>query len=221
MNGQQEQTAYDEYWKRQKTLITGAYVNLAFVVLCVLVFAAEFFYGDLLYEHFALDSVIVAQGRERYRLLTSVFMHASIPHLFGNMIVLFFLGSGVEQTLGHVPYAVFFILCGFTGNVASVLWDELFPRHTVSIGASGAVFGVIGAVVSMFVMDRIRTGKRHGSFGPRLGMMVLYLLYSGFADSEVNNAAHIGGLAAGIAVSVIVIKLFNKRICLEDGRNEG
>ena len=221
MNGESPQTAYDAYWSRQKTLIAGAYVNLFLVAVCVFIFAAEFFLGDLLYENFALDSVIVAAGRERHRLITSVFLHASIQHLAGNMLILFFLGPEVEKTMGHIPYAVFFLLCGFTGNVASVLWDELVPRYTVSIGASGAVFGVIGAIVSMYVMDRIKTRRRQGSFGPRLGMMVLYLLYSGFADKEVNNAAHLGGLAAGIVLYVLAVTLFNKRIYLEDGRNEG
>ena len=205
------QAAYDAYWDRQKQTIISAYVNSLLIACCLITGVLEIFGGDAFTGRFALDSGLVAAGRERYRLLTAVFLHASPTHLFSNMSVLFFMGAGVEKALGHIKYLVLFLAGGVFGNIVTVLWDVHRGQPTWSIGASGAVFAVMGAVAVIYISGKLvdMAGNRHRStgMGVRLILMILYSLYSGFVQPNVNNAAHVGGLVMGVIITTLFVVL--------------
>ena len=88
-------------------------------------------------------------------LVTSLFLHGGLVHLFGNMIYLWVFGGAIEETMGHLRYLVFFVVCGVIGSLTHTL---LFPHSPVpSIGASGSIAGVLGAFLVLHPRARIAT----------------------------------------------------------------
>lgn len=132
-----------------------------------------------------------------WRFLTPIFLHGGLIHLAFNSIVLFDLGPAVEQIYGSHKYIVLYLVTGAAGFVLSFLWHP----YSVSIGASGAVFGLIGAMIGY--------GQRHrSSFGESVKTMyvrwAIYGLIYGFIVPGVDNSAHLGGLGAGILFGFLV-----------------
>lgn len=139
---------------------------------------------------------LIAAG-EWWRFLTPIFLHGGLIHLAFNSIVLFDLGPAVEQIYGPYKFIVLYILTGAAGFMVSNWWHP----YSVSIGASGAVFGLIGAMIAY--------GQRHrSSFGDSVKSMyvrwAIYGLIYGFIVPGVDNSAHLGGLAAGALFGFVV-----------------
>jgi len=139
---------------------------------------------------------LIAAG-QWWRFITPIFLHANLIHLAFNSIVLFDLGPAVEQIYGSHKYIVLYIVTGVAGFVVSFLWHP----YSVSVGASGAIFGLIGAMIGY--------GQRHrSSFGDSVKSMyvrwAIYGLIYGFIVPGVDNAAHLGGLGAGLLFGAIV-----------------
>jgi rhomboid protease GluP len=136
---------------------------------------------------------------EWWRLLTSLFIHFGIPHLVLNMIALVMFGPLVERLYGSVNYLLIYLLAGMAGSLASISWQP----DVNSAGASGAIFGILGALVAAqlrggdtFPVDILR---------PIRDTTLLYLglsLYAGFRYLGIDNAAHLGGLAAGFLIGL-------------------
>lgn len=145
-------------------------------------------------EHGAMYEPYITELHEYYRLVTSMFLHFGISHLMNNMIMLGALGWYLEAEVGHVRFLFLYILSGIGGNLCSLLYNLSLGREIVSAGASGAIFGLMGALVCAAVQRRGYVGglNRH-----RLIIMVVLSLYFGLTSTGVNNVAHIGGLAAG------------------------
>ena len=141
----------------------------------------------------------VMQG-EVWRFVTCMFLHFDVRHLFSNMLGLFFLGGIVEQELGHVRFGVLYFASGICGSFFSFALCMLTGRASVSAGASGAVFGIIGSMAMMMIQ---RHGKFRGMRPGNLAFMVIYSLFSGFTTSGIDNAAHVGGLTAGFLLTGI------------------
>lgn len=178
------------------------YVTAAIVLINIIIFLVCTFTGDLLYNIGAFDAVSFLEKKEYYRILSSVFLHWDVNHLFSNMLVLYYLGEVVEERLGCVRYGILYILTGLCGNLVSLGYELYISAHISSVGASGAVFGIIGALLVLVIihkgrLDQITTG--------RLIFMICYSLYSGFAGSDINNAAHIGGMVGGIITAFMVL----------------
>ena len=205
----------DEFWDRQKRVLLHSYVNSFFVILNIVIFVIQLVLGEEIYKQFALDSFIVANGKEYYRLVTSMFMHASLEHIFSNMLILVFVGAGVEHDIGHAEYFVLYMFSGIAGNIVSVLYDMKTYAFKYSIGASGAVFGVIGAVIVIALFGR-KNLKNPKSFLIRLGLMVAVSVYSSFSDPAVDNAAHVGGLLFGAVLTVFITLIFMKQYTMEE-----
>ncbi len=132
-----------------------------------------------------------------WRFLTPIFLHGSLLHLAFNSIVLFDLGPAVEQLYGSHKFIVLYIVTGVAGFVVSFIWHPI----AVSIGASGAVFGLIGAMIAY--------GQRHrSSLGDSVKSMyvrwAIYGLIYGFIVPGVDNSAHLGGLGAGLLFGFLV-----------------
>ncbi len=161
--------------------------------------------GSWLYSRWTLVADRVRSGGEHWRLLTSVFLHASLEHLGSNMLILFFAGEQVERRLGRLPYLLLYLASGIAGNAVSVAAElSRGGRAWVSLGASGAVFGVVGAMVTLAVLGE---DEGRGTLLPRVLFGVGYALYSGFRAEGTNGYAHIGGFAAGFVISGICMLL--------------
>ena len=178
-------------------------VNIAIAVFQAAVFALCMFTGDRLYMAGRCGTNLVLVQKEYWRFLTSVFLHAGLYHLGSNLIAQVLLGNAVERNLGHIKYLFLYIVSGVGGNIISVLYDRAQGVNTYSVGASGAVFGVMGALIVLIIKGRkkLRTGS---SMLVRAGFAVFYAVYAGFRTPYTDNAAHLGGLAFGIALGVLL-----------------
>ncbi len=204
------------FWAQQAEILKNSFVNTAFILINVIIFIISIFFDGSLYESFGLDSSIIAQGKEYYRLFTCMFLHASLDHIASNMIILFFVGANVEHDLGHINYGALYLLSGVIGSLVSVFIDMQSGAYSLSIGASGAVFGVMGAVLVIVIFGRKYLKQRRSTLMKRLALMLFFSIYSGFADSEINNAAHIGGLIGGIIFTILITILGRKEYKMEE-----
>lgn len=152
-----------------------------------------------LLEHGALYAPGVRNG-EWYRLITHLFLHGDIMHLGNNMLILFCLGNALEHYLGKLSYAGIYFFSGILAGLGSVVYNT---DNTVSVGASGAVFGVVGAMAWLVVRNK---GRLPGFTGPRMLIFVMMSVYAGFADRGVDNAAHIAGLIAGFLLAILIYR---------------
>lgn len=174
-------------------------INLIAFTFCTLM-------GDVLYNYGRLSLAEVQDG-EWYRLISSMFFHGDMSHLFGNMIMLFFLGAILEREMGHVKYFILYFGAGITGGLASLYRQsaELAAGFPVagSIGASGAIFGILGGL--LWVLGRNK-GHLEGLTSVKILFLICFTLYNGLTSQGIDNAAHVGGLAAGFLLTVILYR---------------
>src|ERR1022692_708736 len=138
---------------------------------------------------------------EWWRLLTNVFVHGGIIHIAFNMWCLWNLGALCESLYGRWTYAAIYILCGLGASLASVAWHPGTP----SVGASGAIFGLAGALIAAFKLGEFSVPRAALSGTLRsLGAFVVYNLVFGFALPGIDNTAHIGGLITGLIVGALI-----------------
>jgi membrane associated rhomboid family serine protease len=145
-----------------------------------------------------------------FNFLSSMFMHGSIGHIFGNMLFLWVFGDNLENLVGHIRFAFFYLVCGFAAAFAQVAMDtdSIIPM----LGASGAISGVLGGYLVLFPQRRVRAiifnFLTEVPAFVALGLWIVYQLVLGYltpaGTGGVAYAAHIGGFLAG----VVLIKLF-------------
>lgn len=182
-------------------------VTISLVLLNVLVFLICTFGGDLLYNKGALDVERVMEYGEYYRIVSAWFLHGSISHLFNNMLILYALGDIVEIRLGHLRFGLLYFLSGVGGSLCSLYYMFLANGVYVSIGASGAVFGVEGALLAFALLSQGKKkagGRIRTITFNRLALVLCYSLYVGFRSTHVDNYAHIGGVITGFASGLLL-----------------
>jgi rhomboid protease GluP len=138
---------------------------------------------------------------EWWRLLTCVFVHGGLIHVAFNMWCLWNLGQLTESLYGRWTYAAVYLLCGIGSGLASLAWHPGTP----SVGASGAIFGLAGAMLAAFKLGEFSVPRAalQGTLRS-LGAFVVYNLIFGAAMSGVDNAAHIGGLLTGLILGAVI-----------------
>ena len=150
-------------------------------------------------ERGALSWHSVFLEHEYYRMLTSMFLHRDIEHISNNMLILFFFGIYMEQQLGKIRYLILYFCSGLLAGCTSMVYNMMQNDYITSIGASGAIFGVMGGYFTLLVLRR----RENGISWNQLIFAIFLSIYSGVATQGVDNAAHIGGLAAGILIALI------------------
>jgi membrane associated rhomboid family serine protease len=141
-----------------------------------------------------------------FNFLSSMFMHGGFAHIFGNMLFLWIFGDNLENLLGHIRYAIFYIACGLAAAIAQIIMgpDSIIPM----LGASGAISGVLGGYVLLFPQRQVRAIIfRFLTTVPAyvaIGIWIVYQLILGYMSDPgsggVAYAAHIGGFVAGLAL---------------------
>ena len=179
-------------------------VNLSLAAIEGVIFLLCLLPGNRLYEWGRLSALQVLGQGQYWRLITSVFLHAGLRHLGSNLLVQVLMGGAVERNLGHVRYLTVFLIAGICGNILSIITDLATGSDVYSVGASGAIFGVMGVLIIMILRGR-RQIARGSSLMARAGLAVLYAVYSGFATPGTDNAAHIGGLLAGLLLGAVFL----------------
>ncbi|MEZ4437958.1 MAG: rhomboid family intramembrane serine protease [Polyangiaceae bacterium] len=155
---------------------------------------------EALIAYGANQGALTAAEGQWWRLVSATFVHVGLAHLAFNMLALLQIGPLVERLLGNGAFVVAYVLAGVVGSLASLLYH---PPALVSAGASGAIFGVIGALLAVVVTQR--DSIPHGELR-RLRLSALsfvgYNLVVGLVVPAIDMAAHLGGLAAGFVVAL-------------------
>lgn len=185
-----------------------AVCTVALIVVNVAVFMIMTMFGDtedavFMLQHGAMYEPFVIQQHEYYRIITCLFLHFGIEHLLNNMVMLGALGWNLELEIGKVRFLVIYFVSGIAGNILSLFYDLSTENPAVSAGASGAIFGLMGALLYVVILNRGRLDRLSGR---GMLIMVALSLYFGFASSGVDNFAHIGGLVSGFILAVILYR---------------
>lgn len=154
-------------------------------------------YSELLMDWGAVRKDEVLDG-QAWRMITCMFTHGGFLHLLYNGIALFFVGMFLEPLLGRVKFAVYFVVCGIASSLASIMWND----HVMSVGASGAIFGLfaLAIFVDYFKTKSFTTNKTMVSlFGVFAAINFIY----GLVVPNIDNAGHIGGFIAGILLAYL------------------
>ncbi len=198
-------------------------VTLVFLVLNIIGYILCTQMGEVVYTIGSMNAEKIFVEHEYYRFLTSIFLHADIEHIVSNMIFLVGLGQMVEQTVGHISFVILYLLSGFGGSIFSILYAVLTGNIYDAVGASGAIFGLVGALfvlvlardlrrrsyrqVTMDILDQdgreIPSAYESISVG-KLIFAVVYMIYSGSRAVGIDNAAHVGGLLCGILIMAMI-----------------
>jgi len=176
--------------------ITPIIINLNLLIFILMVVAgADFFMPDnqILLAWGANVRPLVLEG-QWWRLFTCTFLHAGIFHILLNMYALIYIGLLLEPYLGKFRFATAYIITGIIASLTSIYWHNL----TVSVGASGAIFGMYGVFVALLTTNFIDKKVRAALFSS-IGIFVVLNLVNG-AKAGIDNAAHTGGLISGIVI---------------------
>ena len=166
------------------------------LITCVSIFALELLLGGAagFAFSFGMIPIAISQG-EWWRLITSTLLHGSILHLLFNMYALYWLGPQLERTLGYVRFGALYFLAALGGSVASYWFS---PINTVSVGASGAIFGMITATIVI--------GRQLEADVSQLLILLGINVVIGFVQPGIDWRAHFGGALVGAGVAYIFTK---------------
>lgn len=195
--------------------------TIGIIALNVVIFIFELLFGNSFINQFALVSSDIVHGQNLYTLVTSMFLHAGFLHIAGNMLYLWVFGPNLEDVMGALPFTIFYFVCGLIANAAQIAIDP--TSAVVSLGASGAIAGVLGGFIIEFPADQIKSLVPLGRvlFGTRipsiflLGAWFLLQFFSGVGEVTTQSVdsggvaffAHICGFVAGM----VLVKLFAQR----------
>lgn len=170
-------------------------VSYVLIGISVAVYLLQMVLGEQIPTEFAMRPVAIAFGDDYYRLFTAMFLHASILHIAFNMYVLFVLGPTLERILGHWRFLLLYVLAGLGGSAVSYAFSA---PTTWSVGASGAIFGLMGALLV--------AGKRlRYDVNMVLALVAINIVIGFVFSSGIDWRAHLGGLATGAAIAAIMV----------------
>ena len=186
---------------QKKAVCTIGIAVANIIVFLLLSFGGRMEDGMYMLEHGAMYVPFVVEYKEYYRLFTCMFLHFGFSHLMNNMLTLVVIGWNVEMFVGKIRFLVIYFLSGLGGNLLSMDVDIWKQDYSVSAGASGAIFGLTGAMLCLAILNHGRAGNI-----TKQGMIVMIFisLYTGFTSGGVDNFAHIGGLLTGCLVTTLL-----------------
>jgi membrane associated rhomboid family serine protease len=191
-----------------RSTTTEPVVTYALIAINVIVFLAEGQFGigstnggTELFRRFALDGPDVANG-DYWRIVTSGFLHAGLLHIFFNMYLLYLLGNMLEPAIGSVRFALVYFVSLFAGSLGALIVSP----DTLTVGASGAVFGLMGAAaveLSARGINPMETG---------IGGLIIFNLLFSFVFSGISIGGHIGGLIGGALTGFLFLQADERHI---------
>lgn len=177
------------------------FISILLTGINVVMFLISLRSVEVLWAEGLLGATEVLGNGEYGRLITSMFLHSDLEHLFNNMLVLLFLGAMLEKEIGHFRLFYVYMISGVAGNLFSLGMQFVSGAFHYSLGASGGVFGLDGLLLAMVIF----AGKRFPQVTPnKVAAMLLLSLYSGFRSEGIDNWAHVGGLIAGFLLGTVI-----------------
>ncbi|MBQ7136387.1 MAG: rhomboid family intramembrane serine protease [Bacilli bacterium] len=183
----------EEIFKPKKNVVTMSLITINVVIYLFMLLFGQY---DYMINEFALYGPYVIKLNQYYRLITSAFLHANIFHLLFNCYALHIIGSQIENYMGRIKYLIVYFASAVVGSLFSILLT-----NGVSVGASGAVFGLMGSLLYFGYHYRVYLGTVLKS---QIIPLIVINLLIGFSSSGIDNFAHIGGLIGGALSTVAV-----------------
>lgn len=191
------------FWQREFTVVNSLLVLINIGFFIYLSSIGSTLDIDFMLEHGVMFVPRIVEDGEYFRLLTCMFMHFGFQHLVGNMVVLMFLGDNVERNIGWFKYLILYFGSGLIGSTGSFIYASKVNPAIVSAGASGAIYGVIGALLWLLIRNR---GRLEEMTIIRVIVLVAYMLFSGFTSENIDMAAHLCGFAGGVLLAMILYR---------------
>ena len=194
------------YFLRQRT--NNTFLTYVFIILNVIIWLLMELNGgsediNTLLLFGANEPFLVIERQQYWRLITSTFLHIGISHLLYNTFALYIFGSRIEKYYGKVAFLIIYFISGMIGSMASLIFSD-----TVSAGASGAIYGLMGALL----MIAYKTKKEvDGLNAFTILIMIMLGVAFGFLMPFIDNPAHIGGLIAGMISGRLILQKINKK----------
>lgn len=192
----------EKVFSKKKPIMTYIFMAISLILFVFTALESNNFMElnpNVLHKYGALVNLnSMDNSLELYRLITSIFLHGGLVHLLCNMYSLYVIGPQLESFFGKIKYSIIFIGSGIIGNLLTLA----FLQDTyVSVGASGAIFGLLGALVYFGYHYRVYLS---GVMKSQIIPLILLNLVIGFMITSINNLAHIGGLIGGVLLSMAV-----------------
>lgn len=203
--------SYNEYRRPGRWQMSP--VNTIIIGINIVVFLWLRFLGDttsalFMYEHGASFWPDIFYNHEYYRLLTCAFIHFDFSHLFNNMLVLAYIGDNLERALGTVKYTILYLAAVLGSSFISAGWNMIHDDLIISGGASGAVFGVVGALLIIVIRNK---GRLEDLSSRQLALFAVFSIYHGITSAGIDNAAHIGGFVIGAVLAGVLYRRRRQR----------
>ncbi len=177
-------------------------ITYSLIFICIFIFMLMYLLGNGSEDSYTLllfgaNLDVLTKSGDYYRLFTSIFLHIGILHLLCNMYSLYIIGREVENVFGKVKYLIIYLLSGIAGSILSLA----FNHNTICAGASGAIFGLLGALLYFGYYYRTYLGS---TLTRSIVPVIIINLLIGLFNTGIDNAAHIGGLVGGILIAMAV-----------------
>lgn len=202
------------YIKLSRPIVTQVLLGVILAVFVVSVLIGVLFFGSwtsltstnisVLILMGAKVNSLIAQG-EVWRLFTAIFLHSGVIHLLFNLYALYILGPLLEGYIGHIRFLTVFLVSGLYGSLLSYALSG-----PVSVGASGAIFGLLGAITIFFLKYRNNFGGQGRAILQNMLVVLALNLVIGFSSGFIDNWGHIGGLIGGALVMVGIMPRYEK-----------
>lgn len=190
-----ENNKYEDVFRPKPIIVTKI-----LIILCILLYGLSIGISDNFSESLMIlgaNSRYLVMNGEVWRLIACAFLHGSLIHLFVNMYSLWIIGSQVETYIGKIKYFIIYLLSALMGSLFSLV----FLGDGISIGASGAIFGLMGALLYFGYHYRLYLSN---ALTTQIIPIIVINLLLGFTMNGIDNAAHIGGLIGGYLATMMV-----------------
>ena len=178
------------------------YTLMAVSILLFLISTISDALAQTMFVTGALHGYSVVIKGELYRLVSSIFLHSGGMHIIMNMLSLYMVGKMVERLFSKTAYLSLYFISAFVGSFASIYMH----LDGVAVGASGAIFGLFGALAGFVFVHKNRMGAQFKAFMKDFGIILLINLGIGFAVPSIDVSAHVGGLVAGVVGGFVIAK---------------
>ena len=145
----------------------------------------------------------ILEKGEIWRLFVSMFLHFGMEHMLNNLLLLFVLGTRLERTVGKSRFLCIYLLGGLAGNLLSLFVEIKTGSFSISAGASGAVYALMGALLFVLLKNK---GKVQDLSVRQMAILAACSLYFGLVSTGINQAAHIGGIVSGFLLAPIFFR---------------
>ena len=194
-----------DFMEKKKPYITIGLIITNIIIFILLEWNGNSLDAEYMMEMGAVYPEKIQKDGEYWRLITATFMHFGFSHLLNNMVLLGTAGQILERALGPIKYLILYLLAGIGGSALSYVQMIHSGDYAVAAGASGAIFGIVGALLWVVIRNK---GHYETLTGKGLLFMIVISLYYGISAGDVDNWGHIGGLIMGFLLGVI---LYRKR----------